>query len=514
MGRTTGQERSGRYSAGHHEVMAVRRTGRARGTGLPAGHRGRVGRTVVRIVTAAALACVWPGLAAGPAATQEQRPEPPAAGQEQDASAAPCSPHPESAQTSAGLLERGLWSAGGMAAASAVFGAWLWSLRRGVRQAAAAAEAEHAFMRRIIDVVPHMIFVRDEQGRFVIANRATAEAFGVSAEQIARQTLQDLGTPEPQLTLLREQDRRVLESDAPLFVAQEEFEDARGRRLLLQTSKVPIRLPDRDAPAILGVSIDMTERQRAETEVRRLNAELEERVAQRTDEIDAANRELAAFTYSVSHDLRAPLRTIDGFSRILMSSYAGQFDEQGRHFIDRIRAGTQTMSRLIDDLLRLSRATRGDLHPETLDLSDIVRTTAAEFLEKMPKRQIDLKIEEGIIVHGDARYLRLAMENLLSNAFKYTGRKEKAEIVFGAFEGEGERVFFFRDNGAGFDMAYADKLFRPFQRLHNVSEFEGSGVGLATVYNIIRRHRGRMWAEGTIDEGASFYFTLGDIGEP
>jgi PAS domain S-box-containing protein len=457
------------------------------------------------------------GLTANPVAAQTERPDAAGAGnaaaQDQGDAAAPCPGESEAALLFARLAELGLWAAGGVAAASAVFAAWLWALRRGVRQATAAARAEHEFMRRIIDVVPHMIYVRDENGRFVIANRATAEAFGIAADAISGQSLEALGTPEPRLTLVREQDRRVLESDAPLFVAQEDFEDAAGRRLLLQTSKVPIRLPDRDAAAILGVSIDMTERQKAETEVRRLNAELEERVAKRTDEIDAANRELAAFTYSVSHDLRAPLRTIDGFSRILMSSYAGQLDEQGRHFIDRIRAGTQTMSRLIDDLLRLSRATRGVLHPETLDLSHIVRSTAAEFQNKMPERQVTLKIEEEVTARGDARYLQLALENLLSNAFKYTSRSERPEIMFGNFEQDGKQIFFIRDNGAGFDMAYADKLFRPFQRLHNASEFEGSGIGLATVNNIIRRHRGRIWAEGAIDRGATFYFTLGDIGE-
>lgn len=421
---------------------------------------------------------------------------------------------PESPPVLIPSLEQGLWAAGGVAATSLVFGIWLWVLRRNVRHAMEAARAEHAFMRRIIDVVPHMIYVRDSEGRYIIANRATAEAFSLSFEELTGRTLDELGTTEPRLTLVREQDRRVLESDAPLFVSQEQFEDVHGRRMILQTSKVPIRLPDREAPAILGISIDMSEREKAESEVRRLNAELEGRVAQRTDEIDAANRELAAFTYSVSHDLRAPLRTIDGFSRILLNSYADRFDEQGRHFIDRIRAGTQTMSRLIDDLLRLSRATQGDLHPETLNLSDIVRSVAEEFMEQDPDRKVELKITENIFAQGDGRYLRLAIENLMSNAFKYTAGKETAEIEFGCFEQEGEPVYLIRDNGAGFDMSYADKLFRPFQRLHNVTEFEGSGIGLATVYNIVRRHRGRMWADGAVGRGASFYFTLGDVGEP
>lgn len=478
----------------------MRSTAEAYGWRSPDDGRLPCGRGGLRALAAALLTCACcllpapPARAATPTATEAE------AGEERPA-ALPG-------------LEKALWAAGGAAAASLVFGIWLWVLRRGVRQAMEAARAEHAFMRRVIDVVPHMIYVRDRNGHYVIANRATAEAFSVAADDLAGLTLQDLGTAEPRLTLVREQDRRVLESDAPLFVAQEDFVDAQGHVRVLQTSKVPIRLPDCDAPAILGISIDMTEREKAESEVRRLNAELEERVAQRTDEIDAANRELAAFTYSVSHDLRAPLRTIDGFSRILLSSYAERLDDQGRHYIDRIRAGTQTMSRLIDDLLRLSRATQGDLHPEGLNLSDIVRAVADEFLEQYPDRKVEIKIADNVFVHGDGRYLRLAIENLLSNAFKYTAGKETAEIEFGCFEERDETVYLIRDNGAGFDMSYADKLFRPFQRLHNVAEFEGSGIGLATVYNIVRRHRGRMWAEGAVGRGASFYFTLGDVGEP
>ena len=254
-------------------------------------------------------------------------------------------------------------------------------------------------------------------------------------------------------------------------------------------------------------------RAEVETDLRRLRDELETSLARRSEEINAANQELAAFVYSVSHDLRAPLRAIDGFSRLLSTQCSEQLDDQGRHFIDRIRAGTDTMNRSIDGILRLSRIGHETLTPSVLDLSAVVRSVADTLGLECPERRIDLMIQDGVSVYGDKRSLTLAIENLLGNAFKYTRDKDQAQIEFAMKEEFGNRVFVIRDNGAGFDMAYADKLFKPFQRLHNAGEFEGNGIGLATVYNIIRRHKGRIWAEGAVGKGAVFYFTLGDVGE-
>ncbi len=214
------------------------------------------------------------------------------------------------------------------------------------------------------------------------------------------------------------------------------------------------------------------------------------------------------FAYSVSHDLRAPLRSIDGFSQVLMEDYGAQLDEAGRDSLRRVRAATQRMGTLIDDLLKLARVTRAEMRTEVVDLGVMARDIAAELQRTTPERQVEFAIAQGLEARGDARLLRVALENLLGNSWKYTAKQPKPKIEFGSIEENGGRAFLVRDNGAGFDMQYADKLFGVFQRLHSVSEFEGTGVGLATVRRIIVRHGGRIWAEGAVDQGATFYFTL------
>ena len=229
-------------------------------------------------------------------------------------------------------------------------------------------------------------------------------------------------------------------------------------------------------------------------------------------ELEATNRELEAFSYSVSHDLRAPLRSIDGFSQILLEDYADSLDEEGKDYLGRVRAASQRMGRLIDDLLGLSRVTRGALHREKIDLSSLVRELAEGMGESRPDREVDLEIEDGIEGIGDPRLVRVALTNLVGNAFKFTEKEDRAKISFGedpklSYLGR-VPVYYVRDNGAGFDMEYADKLFGAFQRLHGASEFEGTGIGLATVQRIVHRHGGRVWAEGEVGRGATFFFTL------
>ena len=254
---------------------------------------------------------------------------------------------------------------------------------------------------------------------------------------------------------------------------------------------------------------DVTDRRRAEEELRRLNVELEARVARRTEELEAANAEMEAFAYSVSHDLRAPLRGIDGFSLILIEDFADALGDEGRHCLERVRKGSQTMGRLIDDMLKLSRSTRGGMERQSVDLSELARGVVAGLEEEAGERKVLVTIAEGMTGNADLRLLRPVLENLLGNAWKYTAKTEGAEITFETVEHDGKTAFCVRDNGAGFDMAYADKLFVPFQRLHGVDEFEGSGVGLASVQRIIRRHGGDVWAEAEVDKGAAFFFTLG-----
>ena len=246
----------------------------------------------------------------------------------------------------------------------------------------------------------------------------------------------------------------------------------------------------------------------SQAEIRRMNEALELQVQRRTAQFEAANRELEAFSYSVSHDLRAPLRAIDGFSQVLLEDYGERLDEDGRRYLQRVRMGTQRMGNLIEDLLKLSRLSRGDLERQPLDLSGKAGRILHDLALRDPDRTVATAVAPGLQASGDDRLVTVALENLLGNAWKYTGKTAGARIEFGALVRDGQPAFFVRDNGAGFDMAYAGKLFSPFQRLHAAPDFEGSGIGLALVQRILNRHGGTIWAEAEPDRGATFYFTL------
>jgi signal transduction histidine kinase len=226
------------------------------------------------------------------------------------------------------------------------------------------------------------------------------------------------------------------------------------------------------------------------------------------DELEAKNEELDSFSYSVAHDLRAPLRSLDGFSLALLEDYADQLDEEGRRYLLFIRESAQKMAGLIDDLLALSRVTRSEFERRRVDLTEIANSIAERLRQSQPERQVAVAVAEGLVADGDRQLLGVLMDNLLGNAWKYTARRARAHIEVGSTVNGGEEVFHVRDNGAGFDMAYANKLFGVFQRLHSARDFEGTGIGLATVQRIVRRHGGKVWADGKVDEGATFYFSL------
>jgi K+-sensing histidine kinase KdpD len=250
-----------------------------------------------------------------------------------------------------------------------------------------------------------------------------------------------------------------------------------------------------------NLSVEIAERKKTEVDL-----------TKRTLDLETVNKELETFSYSVSHDLRTPLRSMEGFSQAVLEDYGDRLDEQGQDYLKRIRESSQTMAQLIDDILGLSRVVRAELVFNKVNLSDISKVISQELRRIEPQRQVEFNITDGMEVVGDANLLFSVLQNLLSNAFKFTAGCPIARIIFASIEKNSEKVYYVKDNGAGFDMKYADKLFKPFQRLHSADEFPGTGVGLATVQRIIRRHGGKVWAEGQVGKGATFYFTLKEDG--
>lgn len=512
-----------------------------------------------------------------------------------------------------------------------------------------ALQASEQRFQQVIDLVPHFIFAKDMNGRFIVVNRATAEVYGTTVAGLLGKYDADFAASEEEVAHFRADDLAVMQSGQAKIIPEEQITDAHGNVRLLSTIKIPFTFSGTTLPAVLGVAVDITAakaqeraleasrrfaqqitqtmpgivylydaalhqtvytndglheilgytpadlepmggnvlhhlmhpddweryrdhfrrlvhsaddetlefegrlrhangswvwlltrdlvcsrqadgsphlllgiahdftaRKQAEAEAARraeeisqLNAALEQRVQERTAQLASTNRELEAFCYSVSHDLRAPLRAIDGFSQALLEDYGPLLPVEGQQYLQRVRGASQRMALLIEDLLNLSRLTRHEMCYTRVSLSDLVATLAAELHDTQPQRQVRWTITPDLAVDGDARLLRVALSNLIHNAWKYTSKHTQAHITFGATTVHGQTVYLVCDDGAGFDMAYAAKLFAPFQRLHRANEFDGTGVGLATVERIIHRHGGQVWAEGAVERGATFYFTLG-----
>lgn len=354
--------------------------------------------------------------------------------------------------------------------------------------------------------------------RFLRVNQKYCDILGYTREEMENLDFAAITYPEDlqkNLDLLEQLKR----GEIPEFTMEKRYIRKDGSLVWVLLTVSPLWNPGEPPSTHITVVHDITEQKRAEyalryseAQLRRLNADLELRVAERTAQLQLANSELEAFAYSVSHDLRAPLRAIDGFSRILLQDHAEEFSPAARELLERVRAANQNMSQLVDALLGLSRMSRAAMYRETVDLAELARVILAALQESAPARRVEWHVVEHAIVQGDPRLLRVVMENLLGNAWKFTSRTEHPRIEFGKKIIGSETVYFVRDNGAGFNPRYADKLFGPFQRLHRADEFEGTGIGLATVQRIIRRHGGRIWAEGQPGQGAVFYFTLGASG--
>jgi PAS domain S-box-containing protein len=261
---------------------------------------------------------------------------------------------------------------------------------------------------------------------------------------------------------------------------------------------------------MVGVVQDVTEEKSAAGKIRQLNDELEATVRSRTAELQASLDDMNTFSYSVAHDLRAPLRAVLGFSERLKEDFSAQMDEEGRHYIERVHIAGRRMSEVIDALLSLSRLTRIELRREHVNLSDMVAREVQSLREEQPQRNIDCTIEQGVVVDADAALLRIVVENLLRNAWKFTSKHSTARIEFGCMDAEGGTAYFISDDGAGFEDSRSSQLFVPFRRLHLARDFEGIGVGLATVQRIVQRHGGKIWATGAPEKGARFCFTLGE----
>lgn len=368
-------------------------------------------------------------------------------------------------------------------------------------------QAEEKY-RSIFENALEGIYQTTPEGRYLNINPAFARTFGfASAEEMMSQV-----TDARKQLYVNPEDRDRLKS-ALTEQGQVEGFEAQVRRKDGSTFWISINAHAvRDgAGKILyyeGTNMDITERKQAEEEIRRLNVELEQRVRDRTIRLEAANKELEAFSYSVSHDLRAPLRSIDGFSRIILEEYGSMLDDTLKNYLERICKGAQHMGLLIDDLLKLAQVTRSEFRHESIDLSKLANEIVGTLRRDNPERAVDVVIQDGINVKGDPYLMNIALKNLLDNAWKFTGKEAQPCIVFGTTVQGEETLYFIKDNGAGFDMTYAGKLFGAFQRLHTVEEFPGTGVGLATVRRIITRHGGRIWAEGEVEKGATFFFTI------
>lgn len=361
------------------------------------------------------------------------------------------------------------------------------SLDRAEAERRRAEEERDRFFNLSLD----MLCVAAFDGYFKQLNPAWETTLGWTKEELLAKPYLEFVHPDDRESTITE--AKKLSTGGVTIIFENRYLCRDGSYKWLQWNAIPFL----EQQLIYAAARDVTERKQMEEKLKSYSVQLE-----------AANKEMEAFSYSVSHDLRAPLRHVDGFSQVLLEEHADKLNEKGKDHLQRVRAAAQRMSELIEDMLRLSRVTRAEMKHERVDLSGLARKIVLELQKAQPERRVDFTITPGLVVEGDGRLLRVMLENLLGNAWKFTRKRSNAEIKFGMVQHEGLKAYFVRDNGAGFEMDYAGKLFAPFQRLHTAEEFPGTGIGLATVQRIIHRHGGRVWAEGDVGKGATFYFTI------
>lgn len=387
------------------------------------------------------------------------------------------------------------------------------------RQAEDVLRAREAFASKIVQTSINGIYIYDlVEGANVYINPTYTKITGHTLESLNTLSPEEffaLFHPEDQPRIAEHMQEVIDDRSGDVVEIEYRFKTTDGRWVwCLSWDSVFERDEDGKVKQFMGTFADITERKLAEEEIRRLNEDLEERVRRRTADLEAANNELEAFAYSVSHDLRAPLRAIDGFSRILAEEHAPRLAAEARRYLDLVRGNARRMGELIDDLLTFSRLGRQTLSVRRVAPADLVRAVIAEDLRhQMEGRDVEITVADLPACEADPNLLRQVYVNLLENALKYTAQREGTRIEVGCRNDDDEHggvVYFVRDNGVGFDMRYADKLFGVFQRLHRAEEYEGTGVGLATVQRVIHRHGGQVWADAAVGEGATFYFTLGE----